>query len=602
MKPRGDRGTRLARPPAGRPQLLDERGVILATTVLLLTFVIVAYRNALTLPLVNDDYFFLDKVWFSSFLDLWKPERLIFNWYRPWSRELHYWALLKSAGLNEPAYHAASFALWLGVMVSYFLLARRLAGIVVAAISTAGLASLSMWGAPLLWVAGAQDLWMLLFSMLFLHAVARDWQPAALAALLLALLSKETAAVLPALATAYFWLVDRRTPGQAFRRALGFWTVLVVWMGVHPTLHSRLFGPLQHSLETELRPPAVSTLARTLLAQVNLDDRIAPDSSWLPIVLKAGISAAILGAIVLVALRLPSSRPPAPVHREAEPRVLLFGAIWTVLGWGLLFLPSIGWHAYYGSLGSLGCWLALGTVLKRQRTVALIAILALSALREGRAATPSWDWGTYWYQKRAGSFLTQIRSKLFQLHPTFPPHSRLYFAQVPNNIGFLAGDGPAIRVWYGDFSLQARFYSEYRMRVANDSLGRDYFFRVDSVMVMSEIEAGPESVSLSARRNPTWQHDQQVLATLFMESGNVRAAAHSYAKLWMTFPERPAYALYAATAYEAGDDTIEAQNYYRIAARAFGDSAVHRAAHTLVPYARSRRDSSARADAARGQP
>ncbi|HEV8481875.1 MAG TPA: hypothetical protein VGR66_13915, partial [Candidatus Eisenbacteria bacterium] len=57
-------------------------------------FLWIAYGFGLRLAFINDDYFILDKVRSSSFVDLWKPHDLVFNWYRPWSRELHYWLLL----------------------------------------------------------------------------------------------------------------------------------------------------------------------------------------------------------------------------------------------------------------------------------------------------------------------------------------------------------------------------------------------------------------------------------------------------------------------------------------------------------------------------
>src|SRR5262249_16300722 len=141
------------------------RAVPWALIGLLAAFLGFAYGFGLQLAFVNDDYFFLDKVWHASFLDLWTPQDLLFNWYRPWSRELHYWALFHLAGFREPAYHLANFVLWLGVMTLYFALVRRLVGESAAIIASAGLAALALWGSPILWIAGAQELWMLAFAL-----------------------------------------------------------------------------------------------------------------------------------------------------------------------------------------------------------------------------------------------------------------------------------------------------------------------------------------------------------------------------------------------------------------------------------------------------
>jgi len=54
------------------------------------------------------------------------------------------------------------------------------------------------------------------------------------------------------------------------------------------------------------------------------------------------------------------------------------------------------------------------------------------------------------YQRRAGSVRPRtIREKLLGAYPKMEPHARLWFMNLPNNIGFLAGDGPAVRVCTG---------------------------------------------------------------------------------------------------------------------------------------------------------
>jgi tetratricopeptide (TPR) repeat protein len=218
---------------------------------------------------------------------------------------------------------------------------------------------------------------------------------------------------------------------------------------------------------------------------------------------------------------------------------------------------------------------------------AAIACLVIVTLLGGaRAATPSWDWGSFWYQKRAGSLLGGIRSQLFARHPTLPPHSRLFFANLPNNIGLLAGDGPAIRIWYRDPTLRARWYSEYSTRMPEDSLGADLFFRFDPGHGLTEVRTGPEFDAPEPARSAEWQRNQRVLASLFLHAGNVRGAAGSYAKLWRYFPQQAENALYAATLYDAAGDSSQAARYYQAAVSALGSETVRRAAPTLVAAAR----------------
>ncbi len=258
----------------------------LALAGLLAASLLVAYGHAFRLAFINDDYFFLEKVRGRTFWQLWLPEELILNWYRPWSRETHYWILNHLAGLNEPLYHLANFPLALAVLLLFFQLANRLAGRGPAGIATARVASLGLWSGPVLWVPGAQELWMLLFSLLSLHALLAGRTFVALFPLLMALLSKETAAILPALATAALWILKGKPLRAALARTAGFWVVTAVWVITHPTLWARIFGTLQRSPEAEHRAAAPVILLKTLLAQVNLEGAFAPEGGWGPVLLK----------------------------------------------------------------------------------------------------------------------------------------------------------------------------------------------------------------------------------------------------------------------------------------------------------------------------
>src|SRR5262249_50383843 len=170
------------------------------------------------IPFINDDYVFLDKTRAASFTDLWGFRDLAFHWYRPWSRELHYWSLQRLFGARELPFHLASMGLWVGVLVSFLALVRRISGGRAAAIAVAGAAALAAWGVPLLWVAGVQELWMLLFAMWTLHAWLAGRRTLGTLALIAALLSKETSAVMAPLAMAADVLITGRRPAEALRR------------------------------------------------------------------------------------------------------------------------------------------------------------------------------------------------------------------------------------------------------------------------------------------------------------------------------------------------------------------------------------------------
>src|SRR5262249_8329946 len=229
---------------------------------------------------------------------------------------------------------------------------------------------------------------------------------------------------------------------------------LVTWIVLHPTIRLRLFGSLRESIETEGRPGPGAMVIKTLLAQINLDQALTPQDGWGSVLARGAVCAVLLGGVALLALR-------RPVARASVWSGVAFGLLWALAGWWILFLPSIGWHAYYGVLGSMGFWLALACLLDRHRGLAIAGGVALALLRQASANPVCWDWGSPWYQARAGRILRSMRARLFELHPRLPPHSRLFFAELPNNIGLLAGDGPALRIWFDDSTLRGFYFSAY---------------------------------------------------------------------------------------------------------------------------------------------
>jgi hypothetical protein len=544
---------------------LKRRVWAVALPLLLLAFAAVAYGPALSLPFIGDDYVFLDKTRDASFGALWSFRNVDFGWYRPWSRELSFWSLQRLFGPNETAFRLFEVGLWITALGLYAVIVRRIGSKRVAAIATLGVASLALWGTPLLWVSGSQDLWMLCFSMgcVLLFVSGRTiW---ALPAFALALLSKETAAVLPVLLCGYLVVLERRRLKDALTKTAPLWATLIVWLAVHPTLRARLLSSPRVTLETGHRPAEPIIVARTLLSIVNLDSIPRPQEFDWGVVLRTLLSAVILTVGVWLALRAPASAGSAD-SRSERPVLTRFAAVWMVAGWAPLLLPSISWHAYYGCLGVLGAWLAIALWLERRPTLALTLIACLTLLRGAQAATPSWDWGSEWYLRRAGNLLGAIRDDLLRQHPSLPTHSRVYLGHIPNNIGLIAGQSPALRVWYRDSTLQAGFYSYYRPRLETEPPGQDFFFRFDSSSGVTEVRTGPEDARAAVRADSEWEDAHEKLAMLFLRSGDVRRAAAEFEKL-SQLPQRPDAAGYSAVCWEVAGDTTRADSLAAEAAR-----------------------------------
>jgi hypothetical protein len=576
---------------AARPGAAGGAPRAVGVLTLLALFLFTSYGAALSLVFINDDYVILDKTLHASFASLWAPDLLLFNWYRPVSRELHYWALQRVFGIHELPFHLVSFALWLAGMTLFFTLARRLAGGTVAALATAATAALASWAGPLMWVAGVQELWFFLFAFLFLHAFARRQGAAAALLLALALLSKEPAGVLAPLALLWALLVDRDRPAAAVRRVLPLFVVTAAWAMLHPRLLGRLWGPYAETIESSVRPSLPVTALKTVLALVSLEEIPAPESGFsaalrrgLPSVIAlAGIAALAIWAArrsrsasggpdaAGAARRSAPTRPgPGAAGTPADPaaarRITAFAICWGAIGSVVVFMPSISWHAYYGLFGAFGVWLAIMNALRRRPAIAAALVLAFALLRPLRADTPSWDWASEAFQRRAGYFLRTLRDDLLRRHPDLPAHSRLYFARVPRNIGWVAGNGPAFRVWYGDSTISGGYYSYYRPRRADEAPGRDYFFRFDSSGTWVEVAKGEEDVAAARARNRDWEADHRELALLLGSASDWNGAAEELVKLGEVSPENYEYPLNAAVCYEKlGDSLVAARLYARAA-------------------------------------
>jgi hypothetical protein len=541
---------------------------------LLAAFLFVSYWQALSLVFISDDYAILDKTQHASFTQLWAPDRLLFNWYRPVSRELHYWALQRAFGVHELPFHLASFALWLAGMTLFFTFARRLAGARAAALATAAVAALASWAGPLFWVAGVQELWFFLFALLFLHAFARRRGAASALLLALALLSKEPAGVLAPLAFLWALRVDRERPGRALARVAPLLAITAAWAVLHPRLIGRLWGPYTQSIETETRPPLPVIALKAVLALVSLDEMPAPESGLRQALLRGLPGAIALAGIVALGLWADRQARPRGARRVAEDpgRTTSSGIITFAIGWGILgsiavLMPSINWHAYYGLFGAFGVWLAIMYGLRHRPAFAVAIIAVLTVLRPLRADTPSWDWASEAYQRRAGYFLRTLRDDLLRKHPDVPAHSRFYFAEVPRNIGWVAGDGPALRVWYRDSTLTGGYYSYYRPRRPDQAPGPDYFLRFDSSGTWVEVAKGEENVRTARARNRGWEQDHRELALLLGGAGDWNGAAEELVKLADESPENFEYPLNAAVCYEKlGDSLVAARLYARAAA------------------------------------
>jgi len=485
------------------------------------------YASSMTLPFLGDDYVFLDETRFFGFTQLWSRSNLQFGWYRPWSRELYFWTLRHLVGLDAAAFRAANLLLWVVSLLVLGRVVRRISNQRIAVTAIAGSAVLGLWGAPLVWISGSQDLWLVFFLSLTLLAALSRHPSLALFPFGAALLSKETAAAFPMILAGLWYFVEKRRGRELARRVLPFVVLTVAWAVWHPILLRRLLHPRLATLSAEPSLPAWQVGLKTVQAMLNLD-QVGGTFVFSPVHL-VGLG---LGALLLAAAVRIAGRDDSPAISAERSRGLLWtGCAWAVAGWLPLFMPSLGWHAYYGCLGALGAWLAIAVMLRGDPELSLVLVLLLGTFRLFNSSTESREWGSEWYQRRAGDLLGRVRGQLLELRPAMPTHARSYFGGLPNNVGLVAGDTPALRVWYGDSTLRGGYWSQYGPRRAGEPPGPDLFFHYDPVHGLREVHLGPEDANREMASHPLWEFDHESLALALFLAHAPGKAGDEYEKI-----------------------------------------------------------------------
>ncbi len=546
--------------------------------VFLMVYLVTQYAWAAQAPFINEDYAFLDTTRSRSLFNLWlDPALRTGPWFRPWSQGFHYWLCQRMFGIRVEPWHAVSGALALTILVSYFLLIRRAIGRRGAAIATAGAAVMVAWGPLVTWVAGVQDLWMLVFALGMLHSLVNQRPGWATAMFVLALCSKETAAVLPALSVCWLVTNEHRTMRRALLSTLPMWILLAIWATLYPS-----HGGVLSSFHRISEVPSAGTRARellvaALLAVLNLDIRPQPAGGWpAAATLAAPGCAALIGFIVWCYRGNPSADhsldAPAthPSTKNVQPRTghqVAFGTCWAFLGWAPLLSPALHWHSYYSLLGGLGAWYAIAPLLARWPAVASGVVLCLGTLRAGRSTTVIHDWGEESYLRRAAGCLRGMHADLLAKCPAPAPHTRFYFRDVPSEVGFLVSDGPVIRVWYEDATLQGWFYRDFRAREIVAPPGVDRFFRYDPSVGWVEIVVGAEDVLAAQMRNSRWADDHRRLVLTLAKGGDWTATMAEYSKLASSFPDSASYPYMAGLAALACGDSAAGERLISRAAK-----------------------------------
>jgi hypothetical protein len=454
-------------------------------------------RAALRAPFFADDFVFLDQVRHHGLPAVLTGADPIGNFVRPVGRQLHFLLLARAGGESAVLFHAVNVALFLGALALLFVVTRRLAGTLAAAIAATFVALHYAADVPLLWASGSQDLLALVGALGALTLFLAGRRLLAAVVLLLALLSKETVLFLPVVAA-----LAARRGGEPWRRSLArAWPLGVAalgWAALWASVAAR-HASARQAVSWDLGGVAAAFVH---LAQVaaGLEWRHGAALRFLTLLPPLVPLALALGAVVLAGTA--RSRP-GPDGRPAVPPVRL-GVAWALLGAVPVTAVAPAWSAYYYLFALCGVAVALGAFLARRSRATVLVTLALLAwgsengrrLDEFITAPGAWTTQSHvnrYYVERGASLAQRYLNQLRQLRPTLPPRSTLFFGGLPGFIAFQTADGPLLRWAYRDSSLRSYYlmqFSAERYRrgpcqafaVRNDTLAE---MKLDAPMLQS---------------------------------------------------------------------------------------------------------------------
>jgi hypothetical protein len=422
---------------------------------------------------LNDDFVFLEQARTQSLLHSLTRGDALGNYYRPLSRQIYFAALTPLAHGSPHVFHAVNFAIFLGILA---LLADLLLVLVPPLPALAGLlyfATLPLQRVGWLWISCSQDLLALLFGLAGVAAYRRSRRWLALAFMLAALASKESALALPVLFVASDVWLTRRPPRASLVRALPHFALAALWGVIAVAVNRRAAGAQWLHFDAGSFLAALAHEAQSLLG-------IDHPPGFIASMLAHGPNPLALLVLAAIALLLPAPRPADASAAPTPGRgVIAFAGLWCV-ACGLVTGPVVAnWNAYYYMMAAAGAALLVAIAARRMSRASwpLFAALLLwwhaggSATRAFATDERPWGWTSHitsFYLERAAALTDSLSRQLRRLEPAPLPETRFFFATLPPYAGFQMGSGALVRELYRDPSLQSWFYSQYGESTAAD--------------------------------------------------------------------------------------------------------------------------------------
>jgi hypothetical protein len=379
--------------------------------------------------------------------------------WRPLSREI-YFSVLYSFGTAGPFVgHSLNAILLVATTLMLGSLAAKLAGRWAGVFAGLAFAFFSQTPMLVAWLSCIQDLLAMVFMLAAMHLRLARRHVLAAAALVLALLSKETSFAIVPLLVFLDWVLRRR-PYQLARGLITYGGLGLVWAVTHPGIRILFDTGMQRSPGGYIgleNPNRLASLWKSLVTLANLPvsglRTTWPSGQWLWLL-------AAFALAVLALWRWGSAEPQGEPQGSGQSRrgILVLGLLLCALPLAPTTILVSGWAPYYTIIPFVGLALVLGGVVSMfTRPVAIAAAAALLLLGcWSRNATLDPGLPTVRNLAPAANALKVVERGFKALRPSFPPGSDVYVsvqafgaASVKVHLYWFQ----VLRVWYGDPTL-----------------------------------------------------------------------------------------------------------------------------------------------------
>ncbi|MEO5616931.1 MAG: tetratricopeptide repeat protein [Candidatus Eisenbacteria bacterium] len=358
--------------------------------------IVALHGHVLLYPFLEDDYLFISEAGRGLAGSLTHAFNSVGSYFRPVSRELYFWTLLRLFGQNPLAFHLVNFGLLATTLLAVALIGRRLAGLRTGLLAAAFYSLFYPHRVTIGYASCAQDLLATALACGAVLAHLRGSRWLAGVAYLLALLSKESVAPLPIVLTAWeMWSrFSRGAPRwrPIFRETWPMWLAAGLWLiGVlglrswfaDPDVRQTVIPGADLSITAAGLANGVRVTFLTMFGLEQPSSLMRP--AWLGLA-SAGFRAAVgvglaatLPILVLALTRRPELAMKFPGGRDRLSDLSRLGILWLLIASVPPILLGMRFNAYYVGLPAIGlAWLVAGA-LARAPGVVTAAVFALCA-------------------------------------------------------------------------------------------------------------------------------------------------------------------------------------------------------------------------------